>query len=85
MPRWVKARVPGLNATLLTVEAPQLVCITLCLHDPYHPIIRVVTRSIDSMLGVPIAAQRLESALKQAEIPVKAYGKGDSNHSRGLS
>jgi len=27
-------------------------------------------------------AQRLESVLKDAEIPVKAYGKSDSNHSR---
>lgn len=27
-------------------------------------------------------AQRLESVLKKAEIPVKAYGKRDSNHSR---
>jgi hypothetical protein len=27
-------------------------------------------------------AQRLESVLKEAEIPAKAYGKRDSNHSR---
>ena len=27
-------------------------------------------------------AQRLESVLKEAEIPAKSHGKGDSNHSR---